>query len=206
MPINPQALDAMMDFPLVAAARDAYQEHCARQDAHAATIQAAREKLELAVSTRGGLLMNAARGEAVTAEETSTAEKMVRDAEAHLRFASDLSTSLEARRVELQSALTMAQGLAARPIVEHGAARRLDAAKRIDQAKADLAAAEADYATANEIVTHAVGRGYPFNAGLHNEFRSPVVGRGQMLDAATERRLWQAFGIDLSPAPAAAAE
>jgi hypothetical protein len=157
--IDIAALDAMIDRDLMHRAREAYATACARQEEHAAAVAAARAAVIEATSARATVLQKLADGTADCAE-TAQAEQAVRDAEAHVRALEEASALLEQKRAAAHDALMQAQRDAARPVAVHGAKLRLEASRRLAEAKAALAAAESEYDAASAILGRAMQHGW----------------------------------------------
>ncbi len=196
-------LNEFVDHALMAAARAAHQAAWQRHTDTVAKITEAEATLVKAKSDRAAILSAGAGGGAcVTAQHSADTARAVREAEDHVKFLRELAAGMNAETIRLDAALMKAQRDAYLPVIRHGARMRLEAAARLDRARADLAEAESAYDAASEIVAHGAHHFRPhvqLVPGTRPAAPDPGGYIRMRLGATEEAALWRSAGIDLDP-------
>lgn len=187
----PADIAALVQHDLPANARAEYEAVCNRQEASTAAVTEAERALADAQARQGRLAAAAAQGEQVNPKDVHAAARVVRDAEAHLQFAHTTLSEVAVVWRQAHDALTASFAEAYRPVMERGIELRIEAAARVDRARAELAHAEADYHLASDVIQHAMTRGLR----LPHWFGNGGIGR-ECRGEAAEREMWR------RPAPA----
>jgi hypothetical protein len=149
------SLNELVDHDLSNTAHAAYAAATQRQAGLPALIADAEAKLKAATAARTALLSRAAGGGVVDPQESADAERTMREASDRVTFAKDAAPHIAIEVKCLHDALTKASRDSYLPVIRHGAKLRLEAATRLDRARADLAEAEAAYDAASDIVAYA---------------------------------------------------
>jgi hypothetical protein len=149
----------LVDTAVMETARADYEKAWARQQAVEGEVQQAEAALAEAVRRRDGLAEASEAGGGMTAQDVHAAEATIREAEAALAFARNRRSVVANIRDKAEATLAASSGVAYAPVLQHGIDLRLDAAVRIDRARAELAAAERAFGIATRVCRVAIDRG-----------------------------------------------
>ncbi|MGB8841382.1 MAG: hypothetical protein WCC64_09925 [Aliidongia sp.] len=194
-------LEDLVDHDLRNTAHAAYAAATQRQAGLQPLIAEAEAKLKAATAARTALLSRAAGGGIVEAQESADAERTMREAADRVTFAKDSAPHIAEEVRRLHDELTKASRDSYLPVIRHGAKLRLEAAARLDRARADLAEAEAAYDAASDIVAYGDQR-YRSSAYLvpgtvqippHQQKTTYLLRHG----AAAEAALWRSSRIEV---------